>query len=39
LFVPAWSEPALLKVAYAFEQTTNARWQLAFAATIDPARL
>lgn len=32
-------EPALLKLAHAFEQTTNARWQLAIATTIDPARL
>jgi amidase len=30
-FGPAWSEPALIKVAYAFEQTTKARRKPTFA--------
>ncbi|MEO8051839.1 MAG: amidase [Acidobacteriota bacterium] len=33
-FGPAWSEPALIKVAYAFEQTTKARRRPAFAASV-----
>ena len=30
-FGPAWSEPALIKIAYAFEQATKARRKPAFA--------
>jgi amidase len=32
-FGPAWSEPALIKVAYAFEQATKARRKPTFAAS------
>lgn len=32
-FGPAWSEPLLLKLAYAFEQATKARKRPGFAAT------
>jgi amidase len=32
-FGPAWSEPALIKVAYAFEQATKARRKPTFART------
>jgi amidase len=33
-FGPAWSEPALIKVAYAFEQATKARRKPTFAPSI-----
>jgi amidase len=33
-FGPAWSEPALIKVAYAFEQTTKARRKPTFAPSV-----
>ena len=33
-FGPAWSEPALIKVAYAFEQATNARRKPTYAARV-----
>ena len=38
-FGPAWSEPVLLKLAYAFEQAAKARRPPGFAPTIDSARL
>ena len=34
-FGPAWSEPTLLKLAYAFEQATKIRKAPAFALTAD----
>ena len=36
-FGPAWSEPVLLKLAYAFEQTTKARRKPGFARSIELA--
>jgi len=33
-FGPAWSEPTLIKVAYAFEQSTKARRKPTFAASV-----
>jgi amidase len=33
-FGPAWSEPALIKVAYAFEQATRARRKPAYARSV-----
>jgi amidase len=33
-FGPAWSEPALIKVAYAFEQSTKARRKPTFAPSV-----
>jgi amidase len=33
-FGPAWSEPALVKVAYAFEQATKARRKPAYARSV-----
>ena len=33
-FGGAWSEPTLLRVAYAFEQATNHRWSPTFPATL-----
>jgi len=33
-FGPAWSEPALIKVAYAFEQATKARRKPTFAPNV-----
>ncbi len=36
-FGPAWSEPALIKLAYAFEQASQARKRPRFAATADLA--
>jgi amidase len=33
-FGPAWSEPALIKVAYAFEQATKARRKPSFARSV-----
>jgi amidase len=38
-FGTAWSEPVLLRLAYAFERAIAARRQPTFPATIDPARL
>jgi amidase len=33
-FGPAWSEPALIKIAYAFEQSTSARRRPTFAPSV-----
>lgn len=35
-FGQAWNEPGLLKIAFAFEQATQARKSPAFPATVDP---
>jgi amidase len=37
-FGRAWSEPTLIKLAYAYEQATKHRHPPTFAATADPSR-
>ena len=37
-FGRAWSEPTLIKLAYAYEQATRHRHPPAFATTVDVAR-